>query len=156
MLSLCLLITCYPVDDSQQSTIFRHNHAFSLSKVPSRPRRGEMINLRSLSWGQSGANMFWAGLVLSLFATPGIPAVWAIRFEFFSSITWYIVTKYYMQILQNQYSLLYKFSGHDNEIKIMNKESIIDTLLFIESSLRSHSVSSRVSSHEIESPSNTT
>ena len=36
-----------------------------------------------------------------------------------------------MQILQNQYSLLYKFSGHDNEIKIMNKESIIDTLLFI-------------------------
>ena len=60
-----------------------------------------------------------------------------------------------MQILQNQYSLLYKFSGHDNEIKIMNKESIIDTLLFIESSLRSDSDSSRVSSHEITSPSNT-
>ena len=156
MLSLCLLITCYPVDDSRQSTIFRHNHAFSLSKVPSRPRRGEMITWDFWAEVKMEQICFELGWFLACFATPGIPAVWAIRFEFFSSITWYIVTKYYMQILQNQYSLLYKFSGHDNEIKIMNKESIIDTLLFIESSLRSHSVSSRVSSHEIESPSNTT
>ena len=150
---LCLLITCFPVDDSQQSTIFT---PFLFLRF----HHGQGV-VRWSTWDlwagvKVGQICFELGWFLACFATPGIPAVWAIRFEFFSSITWYIVTKYYMQILQNQYSLLYKFSGHDNEIKIMNKESIIDTLLFIESSLRSHSVSSRVSSHEIESPSNTT